>query len=88
MKHVNLRVYGQVQGVFYRSSAQAEAENLKLTGWARNETDGSVSIEIEGEAEAVEKFITWSKVGPRYAKVLKVEVAEAGIKGYTSFQIE
>ncbi|MBA2422043.1 MAG: acylphosphatase, partial [Chitinophagales bacterium] len=42
MKHYNIRVYGKVQGVFFRASARRHAEMLGISGFAQNEDDGSV----------------------------------------------
>ncbi|EKD49732.1 MAG: hypothetical protein ACD_63C00061G0001, partial [uncultured bacterium] len=38
-----LTIYGKVQGVFYRDFVQENAKKLHITGWVKNETDGSVS---------------------------------------------
>jgi acylphosphatase len=73
MKHVKIRVQGQVQGVFFRQSAREKAEELDVTGWARNESDRSVYIEAEGKSEALEKFLEWCRQGPPAASVSQVE---------------
>jgi len=45
-----------------------------LTGWVRNEADGSVALEAEGVEEQVNELIDWCKKGPPAARVSKVEV--------------
>lgn len=74
MNTVNIRVFGNVQGVFFRRNTQQKAEELGVTGWVRNDRDGSVEIMATGERETLEKFIKWCKKGPPLAKVKKVEV--------------
>ena len=74
MERLVIRVYGQVQGVFYRHTARSHAEKLRLTGWVQNETDGSVTIAAEGEATALEKFLEWCRKGPPLANIEKVDV--------------
>ena len=49
--------YGSVQGVGFRWRAKNAAEHYSCTGWARNEWDGSVSMEIQGTEEAIESVI-------------------------------
>lgn len=87
MKHLNLRVRGQVQGIFYRVSAKAEAEKLGITGFARNEPDGSVYLEIEGELEPLAKFVAWCQRGPKGAVVEKVETSEGPVEGCPGFEV-
>jgi len=70
---VRLKIFGRVQGVFFRRSAQVESEKLGLAGWARNEDDGSVEILASGSQEKLKKFVEWCKDGPKMAKVEKVE---------------
>jgi len=48
MLRLHIRYTGRVQGVGFRMTAQAVAESLNLTGWVRNEPDGSVTLEIQG----------------------------------------
>jgi len=73
-KQVTLKVYGKVQGVFFRDSSRAEAQELGLRGWVKNETDGTVEIMAEGDDKDLIKFIEWCKYGPDHAEVEKVEV--------------
>ena len=86
-QHLNIRVYGLVQGIFYRASAQKEAQRLNLNGFTKNEKDGSVYIEIEGEKEDLDKFIKWCNVGPSMAQVEKVVVTEDKLKNFSSFEV-
>ena len=61
------------QGVGFRYSTQREALQLGVTGYARNLDDGGVEVLACGEAEQVEKLITWLKAGgPRSARVDRV----------------
>lgn len=48
---------GQVQGVGFRASVQNWAEGLGLTGWVRNNPDGTVEVEAEGEEEKLRKLL-------------------------------
>lgn len=86
-KHLAIRVTGRVQGVFFRASAKAEAEKLGLTGFARNEDDGSVAIEAEGEADALEKFVAWCGSGPDFAQVARVDVHDGEPKHFDAFTV-
>ncbi len=71
---VRVRVVGLVQGVSYRKSAQAEATGLELSGWVRNEPDGSVTLEIEGTERIVDTMVQWCRQGPPGARVDDVVV--------------
>lgn len=72
-----VRITGGVQGVGYRAWARGQALQLDLTGWVRNEADGSVSALIVGSqgatATMIERF--WS--GPAGASVTDVKSEEA-----------
>ena len=81
MKRVRIYVSGLVQGVFYRANAQKEAQRLKVTGYIKNLLDGRVEAVIEGEDICVDKMIQWCEVGPKYARVDKVEVINETYKG-------
>jgi acylphosphatase len=87
MKHVSIRVYGRVQGVFFRASAKEKAEELTIHGNVRNEHDGSVAIEAEGPDEAIEKFIAWCRTGPKLARVDRCEVNVGEMRNIKDFSI-
>jgi acylphosphatase len=73
----HLRIYGTVQGVWYRESMRQEAEQLGVIGWVRNRLDGSVEAIVQGAPQAIETIIEWCKLGPERAEVTRVEIAEA-----------
>lgn len=84
-----IKIFGLVQGVFFRHSAKQIADSFNLNGFAKNEPDGSVYIETEGEQEILEKFIEWCQKGPPSAKVenIKFEFSQV-LKNYKGFAIE
>lgn len=63
-----------MQGVGFRAHAQATARNLGLLGFVRNDADGAVSGEAEGEQNALEAFVAWLHQGPRWSRVDAVVV--------------
>lgn len=79
-KQALIKVTGRVQGVFYRAHAQEKANKLGLTGHARNMSDGSVEILIQGSEEEIKKFIDWCQDGSPSATVdmVKVQWGEVG----------
>lgn len=81
------RITGHVQGVTYRATARREARQRGLTGWVRNEPDGAVRLEVEGDAAAVGAFLTWCAEGPPGARVAAVETTVAAPAGYEEFTI-
>ncbi len=82
-----IRVHGQVQGVSFRMAAQREARRLGINGLARNEADGTVAIEAEGEPAALDAFIAWCEHGPPAARVERVEVMTGEPSGHKMFRI-
>lgn len=84
-KHFNIKIYGLVQGVFYRASTKKQANKLNITGFARNEPDGSVYIEAEGEENDLNQFIKWCNIGPSMAQVEKITVSENTLKNFKAF---
>ena len=82
MRHLNIRVFGRVQGVFFRTSAKERADDLGIKGFVRNESDDTVYIEAEGEEENLQKFLEWCKKGPEGAAVEKIETAEGELKNF------
>jgi acylphosphatase len=73
MKRIKIRVFGLVQGVFFRYTTRKVARNLGLTGHVKNMSDGSLYIEAEGPEEKLYELLEFSKKGPKYAQVDRVE---------------
>ena len=65
--------YGWVQGVGFRYRALHAADLIGATGWVRNEFDGSVTMEIQGEEEAIDRVIQAIDAG-RYVEILNMAV--------------
>ena len=87
-KHFVIKVNGLVQGVFFRASTKEKADQLGVKGIVRNEADGSVYIEAEGDPENVKKFIQWCHQGPPRAQVDACDVTEGPLKNFTAFIIQ
>jgi acylphosphatase len=84
---VDVRVTGLVQGVSFRALAREQARRLGVTGWLRNQPDGSVAGHFEGADDAVERLVAWCGHGPAHATVDRVEVSDVSRTGATAFEI-
>jgi acylphosphatase len=87
MKHLNITVNGNVQGVSFRISTKAVADQLQIKGLVKNMPNGSVYIEAEGDDFSLDTFLEWCNEGPLQASVQKVEVVEAEVKNYRNFEV-
>ena len=76
-KRVHDVVHGYVQGVGFRANCARRAEALGVTGWVRNQWDGSVEALFEGDAAAVDRLIDWCRAGPSRSEVTSIEVTDA-----------
>ena len=68
-----IQFYGRVQGVGFRFHAQYAAETLGLTGWVKNENDGSVHMEVQGAEELIDRMLLTFKED-RYIRISGMEV--------------
>jgi acylphosphatase len=87
-KHYHVIVAGRVQGVFFRASAMDKARHLGLKGFVRNERNGNVYIEVEGDEAALKEYIEWCHIGPPAAKVERCDVVPGPVVDYKSFEIQ
>ena len=87
MKHLNITVHGKVQGVFFRASTKAVADQLGIKGMVKNQSDGTVYMEAEGDEFALESFLEWCDEGPEKAEVEKVEIKEGELKNFRNFEV-
>lgn len=88
MKAVQINISGRVQGVGFRHSAVKTANQLRVKGYVKNNPDGSVLIEAEGNQEALNEFIKWCYQGPAFAQVQDIQLKDIGTKGYKTFDIK
>ncbi len=72
-ERLKLKIFGKVQGVFFRYHTKNQAQRLGLVGWIKNEEDGTVLIEVEGPEEKVREFVFWCYKGPVDAKVKQIQ---------------
>ena len=69
MKTIQIKITGRVQGVCFRASTQKQAIKSGVTGFVKNNDDGSVKVVASAEPEVLEKFVTWCRKGPIMARV-------------------
>jgi acylphosphatase len=80
-------IAGLVQGVFFRDSIRRLARQHGAAGWVANRRDGYVEAVFEGDLEGVERLVSFSREGPRGARVDSVQVVEEEPEGLDGFEI-
>ena len=78
-KRLHIQFFGQVQGVGFRYTAYHVAQKYGLTGWVKNEYDGSVSCEVQGYPEEVDAFLR-AMQGGHFIIVDRIERCEQPVK--------
>lgn len=88
MKRLTARIYGHVQGVFFRDTTRRQAQQRDITGWVRNERDGTVQVVAEGAEQDLEQMLDFLHRGPSAARVDRVEAEWQSATGeFTTFQV-
>lgn len=87
MKHLRIKITGKVQGVSFRYTTKVIADQMGVRGIIKNEKDGSVYIEAEGDDTLLEVFLEWCNEGPDRSIIEKVETEPAELKNYRNFEI-
>ncbi len=80
-------VHGHVQGVFFRDSVRRRALQVGVTGWIRNNRDGTVEAVFEGAERDVDVLVTLCHKGPRGARVDRVDAGDEEPEGISGFGI-
>ena len=70
---MHLKIYGQVQGVGFRTFVRKHAEQLQLDGWAKNLPDGTIEVVARGTKERLLALKQLCEEGPQFAQVEKVK---------------
>jgi acylphosphatase len=87
--HVSAKVYGRVQGVYFRYFVQHTAKSLGLEGYVRNLPNGNaIEVQAEGDKQQLDKLVEQLKIGPPGARVKRVETNWSDYSGhFTNFNI-
>lgn len=73
MERLHAIVHGDVQGVGFRYFVQRKAQQLGLSGWVRNNDDGTVELVAEGNRRELEDLKRIVEEGPRLSRIDRVE---------------
>lgn len=84
---IHASVVGLVQGVGFRYSAVSVARRLHATGWVRNEHDGSVVVEAQGNKQTIDDMTAWLHEGPQWARVDTVTITRISPVAERSFMV-
>lgn len=88
MQRLDVTVTGRVQGVAFRWHARRTALRLGLTGWVRNQPDGSVRLVAEGPRPQLEQLLAWVRQGPDRAHVAQCrQTWQEATGGFHDFEI-
>lgn len=87
LRHYKITIKGKVQGVWYRKSTQEKAIELKIKGYVRNQSNGNVYIEAEGNESQLKALLEWCSKGPEFAVVDTVSFEESDMQRFKSFDI-
>ena len=79
-------VHGRVQGVWFRAFTREQALQRGLSGYVRNQVDGSVAFAFTGPRAAVEQVIAALRDGPPAARVNRIEVSWHSAEAMTGFE--
>jgi acylphosphatase len=85
---LSLTLSGRVQGVGFRFSAVSKAEEYQIKGFVKNQANGTVYIEAEGEPENLNQFVSWCHEGPAAARVDNVVKQEIPIQNFKRFSVK
>lgn len=80
MIRYRVKATGRVQGVGFRVFAYLEAQKLGVTGYAHNQYDGSVDLELQGSPEAVAELLSRIRKGNGYMDVEDLSIREIPVK--------
>jgi acylphosphatase len=80
-------VHGRVQGVFFRDTVRRMAAERDVAGWVQNRSDGALEAVFEGEHDAVEALVSFSRRGPPAAEVREVESFAEPVQGASGFEV-
>ncbi|MDI6642099.1 MAG: acylphosphatase [Elusimicrobiota bacterium] len=88
MVRAHITISGEVQGIGYRYFAKRLAAQYNIAGWVRNNYDGTVEFDIEGEKNNIEEYIEKLKKEHPWATVISVDIKWLPYSGiYSQFSV-
>ncbi len=73
MHQLSLKIYGRVQGVYFRHTTKQTADALGIVGWVKNCPDGCVEVLAQGDEEKLVAVKKFCERGSEMAKVERIE---------------
>ena len=89
MRVLKAKVYGKVQGVWFRKYTFDSARDIGVVGMVKNLVDGTVLVNASGKDENLRKFKELLENGSPNSRVDKIDYSweDSSIK-YSTFEIE
>jgi len=87
-KTVSMIITGRVQNVGFRYNTHKAAAVHNISGFVRNQHDGSVYVEATGAEEDLDQFILWCHHGPAWARVDKVQIQNLPFRSFEGFLVK
>jgi acylphosphatase len=84
---VHVIITGRVQGVGFRAWVADQAQRLKINGWVRNRSNGSVEALFSGESHKVEHMLGLCDSGPNTAQVDEIVIIAEDEKSLPHFEV-
>jgi len=88
VRALSIDVYGRVQGVGFRFFIYKKALECNVKGFVKNMPDGSVSIEVQGDEDDINRFLVYCHQGPPMSRVTEVKVGEIPPQDFGDFTIK
>ncbi len=89
MKRMHMVVQGMVQGVGFRYHVAQWASLYRINGWVRNNSDGTVEVDAQGDDEDMALFLECVRRGPHFSRVDKLAIKEIqNLENYKTFSVE
>ncbi len=79
MIQYEITITGRVQGVGFRYFASNRANELGVTGWAKNSVDGSVQIVAQSDEPTLKTYVDYLRLGPTLSRVDKISVYKSDV---------
>jgi acylphosphatase len=74
MERKHMIIKGHVQGVGFRGFTQSAASDIGVTGWVRNDNNGTVEIEAQADPDRLERFLRIMRQGSSWSHIQEVKV--------------